>query len=101
MTTLFVCGLDYKTRRENLIELFTPFGKVRTARIIVDTKTKRSCGYGFVEMKNEEEALRAIFELNGTCYSKSKVIRVSLAKEQKNEKDTDDLKCGDNIDYTI
>lgn len=63
--TIFVYGLSFKARRENLIELFTPFGTVTSARIIVNKETRRSRGYGFVEM-DDADAERAIEALNGT-----------------------------------
>ncbi len=64
---IFVYGLSYKVRRENLIELFTPYGEVREARIIVDKETRRSKGYGFVEM-DEEQAKAALEAVEGSEY---------------------------------
>ena len=64
---IFVYGLSYKVRRENLIELFKPYGEVREARIIVDKETRRSKGYGFVEM-DEAEANAAISAIEGSEY---------------------------------
>ena len=63
---IFVSSLSFKTRKEELAELFAPYGEVTSARIILDKVTRRSKGYGFVEMDNEEQANAAIAALNGT-----------------------------------
>lgn len=63
---IFVSSLSFKTKREELAELFAPYGEVTSARIILDKVTRRSKGYGFVEMDNEEQANAAIAALNGT-----------------------------------
>ena len=62
---IFIANLDYKIRKEDLIELFEQYGEVYTARIISDKNTGRSKGYGFVEMRDERRALTAIEELDG------------------------------------
>ena len=61
---IFVSSLSFKAKKEDLTELFAPFGEVLSARIILNKETRRSRGYGFVEMANEEEALAAIKALN-------------------------------------
>ncbi len=63
---IFVSSLSFKTKKEELAELFAPYGEVTSARIILDKVTRRSKGYGFVEMDNEEQANAAIAALNGT-----------------------------------
>ena len=57
---IFVSSLNFKVRKEDLAELFAPYGEVSSTRIIHDKTTRRSKGYGFVEMDNEEQAMAAI-----------------------------------------
>jgi cold-inducible RNA-binding protein len=45
--------------------LFTPFGTVQSAQVIIDRDTNRSKGFGFVEMGSDAEAQAAIQGLNG------------------------------------
>jgi cold-inducible RNA-binding protein len=45
--------------------LFTPFGKVISAEIIMDRMSGRAKGFGFVEMGTDDEAKAAIAALNG------------------------------------
>lgn len=61
---IFVARLNFKTRREDLEAAFAKFGQVASAKIVKDKETGRSKGFGFVEMPNDDEASRAIQELN-------------------------------------
>lgn len=62
---LYVGGLSYALKDDELRELFEAVGKVESAQVIVDRFTNQSKGFGFVEMSSEEEAQKAISELNG------------------------------------
>jgi RNA recognition motif-containing protein len=61
---LYVGNLPYQTGETELTELFSRAGKVESARIMRDMATGRARGFGFVEMATDEEAQRAITELN-------------------------------------
>ncbi|HUG43629.1 MAG TPA: RNA-binding protein [Acidobacteriota bacterium] len=63
---LYVGGLPYSVSEGQLEELFSQHGTVESARVITDRMTGRSRGFGFVEMSSQEEAEKAIGELNGT-----------------------------------
>lgn len=65
MTKIFVGSLPYTMQNQELSELFASFGKVSTATVIMDKFTGQSRGFGFVEMESDEEAQKAISELNG------------------------------------
>lgn len=75
---IFVSNLSFKTNKEDLANLFAPYGAVTTSRIILDKETRKSKGYGFVEMSDEEEANAAINALNGTEYM-GRTINVAIA----------------------
>ena len=62
---LYVGNLTYDTTEDNLVELFSEFGEVLSAQIIIDRDTNRSKGFGFVEMGSDAEAQAAIDGLNG------------------------------------
>jgi RNA recognition motif-containing protein len=62
---LYVGNLTYNVNDSDLEALFTPFGTVESAQIIVDRYTNRSKGFGFVEMDTEAQAQAAIQALNG------------------------------------
>lgn len=61
---IFVAKLSFKTTSEVLHEVFSQFGEVTSAKVIMDRETHRSKGFGFVEMPNDEEAKKAIATLN-------------------------------------
>lgn len=63
---LFVGGLPYETTDIQLKEVFEKIGKVVSANVIVDKFSGRSKGFGFVEFEKEEDAAKAITELNDT-----------------------------------
>ncbi len=57
---IYVGNMNFNLSNEDLFNLFAQFGQVTTAKIINDRETGRSKGFGFVEMENDEEALKAI-----------------------------------------
>jgi len=61
---LYVGNLTYNVNESDLEALFTPFGQVASAQIIVDRDTNRSKGFGFVEMETDAQAQAAIQGLN-------------------------------------
>lgn len=78
---LFVGNLPFAVTDFDLEDLFKGYGEVTSAKVIVDRRTGRSRGYGFVEMGTEDLAQQAIEALNGTEL-KGRPINVSLAREQ-------------------
>jgi RNA recognition motif-containing protein len=62
---LYVGNLTYNVNETDLEALFTPFGTVQSAQVIIDRDTNRSKGFGFVEMGSDAEAQAAIQGLNG------------------------------------
>lgn len=64
-TKLFVGSLAWATNDDSLKSFFASAGTVVSANVIVDRETNRSKGFGFVEMSSDEEAKKAVEELNG------------------------------------
>jgi RNA recognition motif-containing protein len=61
---IYVGNLSFDASETELKGLFEAYGAVDSAKIIVDQFTGRSRGFGFIEMPNREEGLRAIQELD-------------------------------------
>ncbi|MCK9629144.1 MAG: RNA-binding protein [Bacteroidales bacterium] len=78
---IFVSSLSFRAKKEDLAELFTPYGEVTSARIIFNRETRRSKGYGFVEMPNDQEGNAAISALNGAEHM-GRTINVALANDR-------------------
>lgn len=81
---IYVGNLPYSVRSEELREAFEEFGTVDAAEVIFDRRTKRSRGYGFVEMGDEQEGRDAIQALNGSDFQ-GRELRVDESKP-KSEK---------------
>jgi len=61
---IYVGNLSFSTNEDELKGLFESYGAVESAKIISDQFTGRSRGFGFIEMENREEGLKAIQELD-------------------------------------
>ena len=71
---IFVAKLSSDTTSEDLKELFEDYGEVVSANVIIDKFTGESKRFGFVEMSNDEEAYKAIEELNECEYDNSTIV---------------------------
>lgn len=78
---IFVSSLSFKAKKEDLAQLFAPYGEVTSSRIILNRDTHRSKGYGFVEMLSEEEGNAAIAALNGSEHM-GRIINVAVANDR-------------------
>ncbi len=78
---LFVGNLPYSMTSDSLRDVFTKVGKVADANIVTDKMSGRSRGFGFVEMGSDDDAKRAIAELNSTEVEGRKIF-VSEARPQ-------------------
>lgn len=63
---IYIGGLPYSTTSSQLEEMFAKYGKVNSADVITDRFSGESKGFAFVEMEKDEDAEKAIKELNGT-----------------------------------
>jgi RNA recognition motif-containing protein len=79
---LYVGNLSYDTTNEGLQELFSAFGTVDSAQVIMDRDSGRSKGFGFVEMSNADEAQAAITALDGKDHG-GRVLKVNEAKPRE------------------
>ena len=81
---IFIANLNYKVKSEKLQEIFGEYGDVSSAKIIFDRDSKRSKGFGFVEMPNDDDALRAIEDLNGVeIEGRQIVVKKANEREEK------------------
>jgi RNA recognition motif-containing protein len=81
-TKLYVGNLSYSTTEQDLQELFGQAGTVVSATIIKDRETKRSKGFGFVEMSSQAEAENAIKMFNGYSLS-NRELTVNIARPRE------------------
>jgi len=82
---LFVGSLPYSMTDQELGELFSKVGTVESANVISDRMTGRSKGFGFVEMGTDEEAVKAVSELNGKeIDGRTIVVNEARPREERN-----------------
>lgn len=65
MVNIFIANLDWEITSADLNTTFSAFGPVTYAHVVYEKETKRSKGFGYVEMESTDDAIRAIQALNG------------------------------------
>jgi len=80
-TNIYVGNLSFSTDSDALKALFGEYGEVTSAQVISDRDTGRSRGFGFVEMASDEDAQKAIAELNGTTVD-GRQLNITVARER-------------------
>jgi len=65
MKNLFVGNINFQMTEAEIRALFEPFGQITRVHVVKDRETGRARGFAFVEMPNDEEAKKAIAELDG------------------------------------
>ena len=64
--SIFVGNLPFRAEREDVLQLFAPFGEVVNCSLPLERDTGRKRGFAFVEMADEEIESTAIDGLQGT-----------------------------------
>lgn len=77
--TVYVGNLSWSTTEDDLAALFEEYCAVVDVRVIQDPTTGRSCGYGFVELRDPEEVPRVVAALNGRGFD-GRTLVVSPAR---------------------
>lgn len=96
-TKLFVGGLAYSVTSDQLRDLFSQFGSVEDATVIIDRYSNKSKGFGFVEMGSDDEAQAVIKELNGKEFEgRSIVVNEARPREERPSRNFGDHNGGGN-----
>ena len=64
--SIFVGNLPFRAEREDVIQLFAPFGEVHNCSLPLERDTGRKRGFAFIEMADEAIESTAIDGLQGT-----------------------------------
>ena len=81
---IYVANIPWKASEDQLRELFSQYGEVASAKIIMDRETQRSRGFGFVEMTDDSAARQAISNLNGADFlGKALVVNEARPREER------------------
>jgi cold-inducible RNA-binding protein len=83
MAKLYIGNLSFEVTDEGLQRMFVDKGyQVASARVICDRETGRSRGFGFVELGSNDDASRAIGEMNGLNVE-GRALQVNEARPQE------------------
>ncbi|MDC3067268.1 RNA-binding protein [Pseudomonadota bacterium] len=82
---IYVGNLPFSVRDNELSELFSEYGEVKSANVIMDRSSGLSKGYGFVEMDDKNAAEEAIQYLNGKEV-KGRELRVNEARPRPDKR---------------
>jgi RNA recognition motif-containing protein len=83
MINIFIANLDWEISSEDLKATFSAFGAVTYAHVVFDKETKKSKGYGYVEMDSADEAIAAIQALKGLEVN-GRALDVKIASPKEN-----------------
>ena len=81
-TNLFVGNFSWNLGEEDMRELFASYGELEEVKLIMDRMTGRSKGFGFVKFVNEEDAAKALEELNDKEVD-GREIKVTVARPRE------------------
>lgn len=79
---IFVSNLGFQVNDDDLRSFFEEFGQVDSAKIVLDRETRKSRGFGFVEMPDEDAARKAIKSLDGGTID-GRPVRVNEARPRE------------------
>ncbi|XP_071747860.1 squamous cell carcinoma antigen recognized by T-cells 3-like [Lepeophtheirus salmonis] len=88
---LFVRGLNFSTSKEDLIELFSTYGKVKEVRVVT-FRNGKSKGIAYVDFENESDATNAIMKIDGMNFM-GHFINVAFSNPPEKKKDMEPVSC--------
>jgi RNA recognition motif-containing protein len=80
---ILISNFGFNMQDEDLRNFFAPYGKVRSARVIIDKLTGKARGFGYVIMQDVRAARKAIEELNELMIEGNKI---NVAEAQKSSR---------------
>lgn len=79
---IFVGNLNRMTTGKQLTDLFAPYGAIGKSRLMLDEITKRSRGFGYVDMPDAGFAQNAIGMLNNSIFMGEKISVYEASSKQ-------------------
>ena len=76
--TIYIGNLSFQAEQEDLLDLFSQYGDVKSASLPLDRETGRKRGFAFVEMNNDSDEQKAIDDLQNVEWM-GRMIRVNKA----------------------
>jgi cold-inducible RNA-binding protein len=83
---LYVGNISFKATEDDVKDLFSQAGEVVSVKLITDASTGRARGFGFVEMATDEEAQKAVSQLNGNNFMERSIVVNEAKPQEKRER---------------
>jgi RNA recognition motif. (a.k.a. RRM, RBD, or RNP domain) len=83
-TVLRVDNLSYKIRDQGLYQIFHPYGEVLLAKVVTESESKRSKGFGFVEMATVDEVRKAASAIDAANHH-GRTLKIRLIVDESYE----------------
>lgn len=78
---MYIGNLSYRVKEADLRQVMEEYGTVDSVKLIIDRETRKSKGFAFVEMPNDDEAKNVISELDGAEYEgRQMVVKEALPR---------------------
>lgn len=71
---LFVGNLSVLAKKDDLKDLFSPFGPILSIEVVKDSITHRSRGCAYIYMEEYEDAMNAVKRLNNSMYMDKQLV---------------------------
>ena len=76
--TIYIGNLSFQAEQQDLFDLFSQYGEVKTCSLPLDRETGRKRGFAFVEMSQDADEQKAIDDLQDVEWM-GRMIRVNKA----------------------
>ena len=96
--SIFVGNLPFRAEREDVLQLFTPFGEVTNCSLPLERDTGRKRGFAFIEMADEALESNAIESLQGTEMM-GRPLRINKAEPRGNSSNRRNYNNGNSRQY--
>ncbi|GCA76817.1 hypothetical protein MiTe_03668 [Microcystis aeruginosa NIES-2520] len=80
--SIYVGNLPFEVDQDDVVEVFTEYGKIKRVHLPMDRETKRKRGFAFVEMETPEQESAAIAALDGAQWM-GRELKVNQARERE------------------
>jgi len=84
-TKLYVGNLPFDVSEEELKQLFSEAGEVKSVTIITDRDSRQSKGFGFIEMNDQESLQNAIKKFDSYIF-KERTLKVNVARPKEDKR---------------
>jgi RNA recognition motif-containing protein len=82
MKKIYVANISFNVTEQDIRDLFSEYGEIESVKMITDKYTGQSRGFAFIEMGTENDAKKAISELNGKTFM-GRTLTVAEARPQQ------------------